>query len=102
MDGTCSLPTTNIIDLSCDRSKFFLVSFFKKKNRSTREKTCKEVQLMKETQQRIKLKQLKIIVYDDHLCITHSGNMIDQVTILKKKKAKRTTFFMASRVRLLF
>jgi len=39
---------------------------------------------MKETQQRIKLKQLKIIVYDDHLCITYSGNI--QVTILKKKK----------------
>jgi hypothetical protein len=76
MDDTSSLPTTNIIDLSCDRSKFFLVFFFKK-NRSTREKTYKEVELPKETHQRIKLKQLKIIIYDDHLCITHSGNMID-------------------------
>ena len=78
MDDTSSLPTTNIINLSCDRSKFFLVFFFlKKKNRSTREKTCKKVELLKETQQRIKLKQLKIIVYDDHLGITHSSNMID-------------------------
>jgi len=61
MDGTSSLPTTNIINLSCDRSKFFLVFFFfkKKKNRSTREKTCKEVELLKETQQKIKLKKLK-------------------------------------------
>jgi hypothetical protein len=77
MDDTSSLPTTNIINLSCDRSKFFLVFFFLKKNRSTREKTCKKVELLKETQQRIKLKQLKIIVYDDRLGITHSGNMID-------------------------
>jgi len=79
MDDTSSLPTTNIIDLSCDRSKFFLVFlvFFFKKNRSTREKTYKEVELPKETHQRIKLKQLKIIIYDDHLCITHSCNIID-------------------------
>jgi hypothetical protein len=27
MDDTSSLPTTNIINLSCDRSKFFLVFF---------------------------------------------------------------------------
>ena len=30
MDDTSSLPTTNIIKLSCDRSKFFLVFFLKK------------------------------------------------------------------------
>jgi hypothetical protein len=34
----------------------------------TREKTCKEVELMERTQQRIKLKQLKVIV-----CVTHSS-----------------------------
>jgi hypothetical protein len=43
MDDTSSLPTTNIINLSYDRSKFFLVFFLvKKKNRSTRKKTCKK------------------------------------------------------------
>jgi len=31
MDDTSSLPTTNIINLSHNRSKFFLVFFFKKK-----------------------------------------------------------------------
>jgi hypothetical protein len=73
MDDTSSLTTKNIINLSYDRSKFLLVFFFflKKKNRSTREKTCKEVELLEWTQQRIKLKQLKVIVYDDHLCLTH-------------------------------
>ena len=86
MDGTCSLPTTNIIDLSCDRSKFFLVSFLKKKNRSTREKTYKEVELLKETHQRIKLKQLKIIVYDDISVLHIQVNMIDLLQYLKKKK----------------
>ena len=71
MDDTSSLPTTNIINLSYDRSKFFLVFFFlKKKNRSSREKTCKEVESMERTQQRIKLKQLKVIVYEYHLCHT--------------------------------
>jgi regulator of replication initiation timing len=42
--------------------------------RLTKEKTCKEVELLERTQQRIKLKQLKEIVYDvgDHLCVTHS------------------------------
>jgi hypothetical protein len=34
MDDTSSLPTTNIINLSCDRSKFFLVFFFKKKKKT--------------------------------------------------------------------
>jgi len=79
MDDTSSLPTTNIINLSCDRSKFFLVFFFLKKKQinKRREKTRKKVELLKETQQRIKLKQLKIKVYDDHLGITHSGNIID-------------------------
>ena len=47
----------------------------KKKNRSTREKkkekTCKEVELPEQTQQRIKLKQLKVIVYDDALHYTN-------------------------------
>jgi hypothetical protein len=33
--------------------------------RLTKEKTCKEVELLERTQQRIKLKQLKEIVYDD-------------------------------------
>jgi len=72
MDDTSSLPTTNIINLSYDRSMFFLVffSFFLKKNRSWREKTCKEVELMERAQQRIKLKQLKVIVYEYHLCHT--------------------------------
>jgi len=72
MDDTSSLPTTNIINLSYDRPMFFLVFFFFfiKKNRSSREKTCKEVELMERTQQRIKLKQLKVIVYEYHLCHT--------------------------------
>jgi len=77
MDDTSSLPTTNIINLSYDRSKFFLVFFFffKKKNRSTREKTCKEVELL----------ELKVIVYDDHLCLTH------QVRREKKEKERNGT-----------
>jgi hypothetical protein len=33
MDDTSSLPTTNIINLSYDRSKFLLVFFFKKKKK---------------------------------------------------------------------
>jgi len=33
MDDTSSLPTTNIINLSYDRSKCFLVFFFKKKKK---------------------------------------------------------------------
>jgi hypothetical protein len=75
MDDTNSLPTTNTINLSYDRSTIFLVFFYEKKNRSTREKkkekTCKEVELPEQTQQRIKLKQLKVIVYDDALHYTN-------------------------------
>jgi len=53
---------------------FFLsfLLFFFLKDRSTREKTCKEVQLLERTQQRIKLKQLKVIV--SSLC--HTKNFI--------------------------
>jgi hypothetical protein len=36
-----------------------------------KEKTCKEVELPEQTQQRIKLKQLKVIVYDDALHYTN-------------------------------
>jgi hypothetical protein len=38
MDDTSSLPTTNIINLSYDRSKFFLV-FFKKKKKQINKRT---------------------------------------------------------------
>jgi len=31
--------------------------------------TCKEVELMERTQQRIKLKKIKVFVYDEHLCV---------------------------------
>jgi hypothetical protein len=94
MDDTSSLPVTYIINLTYDRSKFFLVFFFfLKKKRSTREKTCKEVELLERTQQRrenrIKLKQLKVTVYDDHLCVTHSSKERkegDEITARKKEK----------------
>jgi hypothetical protein len=76
MDDTNSLPTTNIINLSYDRSMIFLVFFIKKKKtdqqgkKKKKEKTCK-VELPERTQQRIKLKQLKVIVYDDALHYTN-------------------------------
>jgi len=77
MDDTSSLPTTNIINLSCDRSKFFLVFFFKKKKQINKRKDLQKSRITERNSTKNKLKQLKIIVYDDHLGITHSGNMID-------------------------
>jgi hypothetical protein len=38
MDDTSSLPTTNIINLSYDRSKFFLVFFLVKKKKQINKK----------------------------------------------------------------
>ena len=65
---------------------FFLVFFFFKKNRLSREKTCKEVELMERTQQRIKLKQLKVILYE-----YHERRENAQVRREKKEKERKGT-----------
>ena len=70
-DDTSSLPPTNIINLSYDRSKFFLVFFLYKKNRST----CKKVVLRNSTKNQTKAIKNNSILWPS--IITHSGNMID-------------------------